>query len=49
MVKDAEKFKAEDDTQRDRVSAKNALESYCFNIKQTLEDEKVSKWSNQGL
>jgi len=41
MVQDAEKYKAEDDTQRDRVSAKNALESYCFNIKQTIEDEKL--------
>jgi L1 cell adhesion molecule like protein len=41
MVQDAEKYKAEDDSQRDRVSAKNALESYCFNIKQTIEDEKL--------
>lgn len=42
MVQDAEKYKAEDETQRDRVSAKNNLESYVFNIKQTAEDEKVS-------
>uniref|UniRef100_A0A0N5C3Y5 Heat shock protein 70 n=1 Tax=Strongyloides papillosus TaxID=174720 RepID=A0A0N5C3Y5_STREA len=41
MVNDAEKYKADDEKQRDRVSAKNALESYCFNMKQTLEDEKV--------
>jgi len=41
MVQDAEKYKAEDETQRDRVSAKNALESYCFNMKQTIEDEKL--------
>merc|ERR1719283_275564 len=41
MVNDAEKFKKEDDEQRDRVTAKNGLESYCFNMKQTMEDEKV--------
>merc|ERR1711944_285762 len=41
MVNDAEKFKAEDDKQKDRVSAKNGLESYCFNMKTTLDDDKV--------
>jgi len=41
MVNDAEKFKAEDDKQKDRVSAKNNLESYCFNMKTTMEDDKV--------
>merc|ERR1719228_3119074 len=37
MVSDAEKFKAEDDKQKERISAKNGLESYCFNIKSTIE------------
>ena len=41
MVNDAEKFKAEDDKQKDRISAKNGLKSYCFNMKTTLEDDKV--------
>jgi L1 cell adhesion molecule like protein len=41
MVAEAEKFRNEDEAQRDRVAAKNGLESYCFNIKQTMEDEKV--------
>jgi len=41
MVNDAEKFKAEDDKQKERISAKNGLESYCFNMKTTLDDEKV--------
>jgi len=41
MVNDAEKFKADDDKQKDRISAKNGLESYCFNMKTTLEDDKV--------
>jgi len=41
MVNDAEKFKAEDEKQKERISAKNGLESYCFNMKTTIEDEKV--------
>jgi len=41
MVDDAEKFKQEDEVQRDRITAKNSLESYCFNMKQTIEDEKL--------
>merc|ERR1719209_657800 len=41
MVNDADKFKAEDEKQKERISAKNGLESYCFNMKSTLEDEKV--------
>jgi heat shock protein 1/8 len=41
MVQEAEKFKNEDENQRERISAKNGLESYCFNMKQTVEDEKL--------
>jgi len=41
MVNDAEKFKAEDEKQKERISAKNALESYCFNMKSTIDDEKL--------
>merc|ERR1712061_501708 len=41
MVNDAEKFKEEDNKQKDRISSKNGLESYCFNMKTTIEDEKV--------
>jgi len=41
MVQEAERYKAEDDKQKDRISAKNSLESYCFNMKSTIEDEKV--------
>merc|ERR1711963_1303129 len=40
-VADAEKFKAEDDKQKERIAAKNGLESYCFNMKSTMEDEKL--------
>merc|ERR1712098_216998 len=42
MVNDAVKFKDEDDKQKERVNAKNSLESYCFNMKTTIEDDKVN-------
>ena len=42
MVNDAEKFKDDDNKQKERISAKNGLESYCFNMKTTIEDEKVA-------
>lgn len=41
MVQEAEKYKAEDDVQRQKVSAKNGLESYAFNMKSAVEDEKL--------
>ena len=41
MVADAEKFKAEDDSQLDRITAKNGLESYAYNMKSTVEDDKL--------
>ena len=41
MVNEAEKFKDEDDKQRERIEAKNSLESYAFNMKSTMEDDKV--------
>ena len=42
MVNDAEKFKDEDNKQKEKISAKNGLESYCFNMKTTIEDEKMA-------
>merc|ERR1712244_157080 len=42
MVNDAEKFKDDDEKQKERISAKNGLESYCFNMKTTIEDEKIA-------
>jgi len=40
MVQDAEKYKGEDEKQRERIGSKNQLESYAFNMKSTVEDEK---------
>ncbi|KAJ2769014.1 Hsp70 chaperone [Coemansia nantahalensis] len=42
MVSDAEKFKAEDEAVAARVSARNGLEGYAYNLKNTLSDEKVA-------
>merc|ERR1719479_876393 len=41
MVKDAEKYKGEDDKQRERIQSKNSLESYAYSMKSTVEDDKV--------
>ena len=41
MVHEAEQYKAEDEAHRDRISAKNQLESYAFSMKNTFEDDKV--------
>jgi len=41
MVADAEKFKAEDVAHTERLQAKLSLESYCYSMRQTAEDEKL--------
>jgi len=41
MVDESEKFKADDEKQKERIDAKNGLESYCFNIKSTIEDSNI--------
>jgi heat shock 70kDa protein 1/2/6/8 len=46
MLADAEKFKQEDEKQRERIQSKNNLESYCFNMKSTIEDDKLSSKIN---
>ncbi|KAI8871990.1 HSP70-domain-containing protein, partial [Ramicandelaber brevisporus] len=42
MVSDAEKYKAEDEAVAARVSARNGLESYAYNLRNTLNDEKAA-------
>ena len=42
LVKEAERFKDQDDKLRKKVEAKNGLEAYCVNVKHTVEDEKVA-------
>ena len=41
LVKEAEKFKDEDKKVKERIEAKNHLEQYGYQIKQTLKDEKL--------
>jgi heat shock protein 1/8 len=41
MVNDAEKYKAEDELVKKKIEAKNGFENYCFQMKNTLSDEKL--------
>merc|ERR1712078_809807 len=41
MTADAEKYAKEDADFKEKVEAKNALENYCYSMKNTLDDEKV--------
>lgn len=49
MVHEAEKYKADDDAQRDKVQAKNSLESYAYHMKSTVEDDKVLVFTQATL
>jgi len=53
MVNDAEQFKAEDTKQRERIDAKNGLESYCLNIKSTMDEpnlkDKISESDKKNI
>jgi heat shock protein 1/8 len=41
MVQDAEKFKEEDEATKKKIEAKNDYENYCFQMKNTLNEEKL--------
>jgi L1 cell adhesion molecule like protein len=41
MVAEAEKYKAEDESNKVRIEAKNGLENYAYNLRNTLDDEKL--------
>ncbi|KAL3521086.1 hypothetical protein ACH5RR_019235 [Cinchona calisaya] len=42
MIKEAEKYKFEDEEHRKKVKAKIALEKYAYNIRNSLTDKKIS-------
>ncbi|KAJ1443162.1 Heat shock protein 70 family [Sesbania bispinosa] len=42
MVQEAEKYKSEDEEHKKKVEAKNALENYAYNMRNTIKDEKIS-------
>ena len=41
MVSEAEKYKAEDDANRNRIEAKNGLENYCYSLKGSISSDEV--------
>merc|ERR1711967_29820 len=41
MVREAEKYKSEDEEHKKKVDAKNALENYAYNMRNTIQDDKV--------
>merc|ERR1712058_113954 len=43
MLSEAEKYKAEDEAEAGRISAKNGLESYAYSLRNTLSDAKVDE------
>ncbi|KAL2899041.1 Heat shock cognate 70 kDa protein [Bienertia sinuspersici] len=42
MVQEAEKYKSEDEEHKKKVEAKNALENYAYNMRNTIKDDKIS-------
>jgi heat shock protein 1/8 len=42
MVAEAEKFKAQDEAQRKKIEAKNNLENYCFSLRNSVNEDKLS-------
>merc|ERR1712227_783701 len=54
MVADADRFRAQDDAIRKKIEAKNGFENYCFQMRNTLNDEKMKnhfteETANEGL
>merc|ERR1712070_814000 len=41
MVAEAEKYKAEDDANKNRIEAKNGLENYCYSLKSSISSDEV--------
>merc|ERR1712048_1304308 len=48
MVSEAEKFRAEDESNRSKIEAKNGLENYCFTMRNTLQEEKLKEKFEAG-
>jgi len=42
MVNDAEKYKADDEKAKERIQAKNELESYSYQVKNAIEDKNLN-------
>jgi L1 cell adhesion molecule like protein len=48
MVADAEKFKDADEAVRKKIEAKNALEGYCFGVRNSLNQEQFASALKPG-
>ncbi|MDG6100291.1 molecular chaperone DnaK, partial [Alteromonas sp. ZYF713] len=48
MVQEAEKYKSEDEEHKKKVEAKNALENYAYNMRNTVKDEKIGEKLSPG-
>jgi len=48
MVQEAEKYKSEDEEHKKKVEAKNSLENYAYNMRNTIKDEKISSKLSGG-
>ncbi|CAK9136226.1 unnamed protein product [Ilex paraguariensis] len=42
IVQEAEKYKSEDEEHKKKVEAKNVLENYAYNMRNTIKDDKIS-------
>jgi len=42
MVQEAEKYKADDEKNREKIEAKNALENYAYSLRNSIKDENLS-------
>jgi L1 cell adhesion molecule like protein len=48
MVNDAEKYKDEDDNEKNRITARNAAESYAYSLRNTLSEEGIKDKIDAG-
>nr|AKA95377.1 heat shock protein 70 [Bryum argenteum] len=48
LVQDAEKYKNEDEEVKRKVEAKNGLENYAYNLRNTIRDEKIAGQLSTG-
>jgi len=48
MVRDAEKYKVEDEKNKEKVDAKNGLENYAYSLRNTLKDDKIAGKMDSG-
>merc|ERR1719284_1716662 len=48
MVQEAEKYRAEDESNKAKIEAKNGLENYCFTMRNTLQEEKLKEKFEDG-